>query len=148
MNNMLFDKNTKRITAVLDFDWSSVSHPFDEFVSGLHDIGGNIAHENKKIEAAILSGDFSTSPNDLDEESTRPWEVAKAWNMAMKTGVLSLSDIEGVDQMLDILRLQGLVSPFRLCNASMLEKIGEEEKVELRAKAEADLIEWLEKYGF
>ncbi|EFY87951.1 hypothetical protein J3459_014936 [Metarhizium acridum] len=81
-NNVLFDKDTKKLTAVLDFDWSDISNPLDEFMCSLQDVGGNIRHENKKIEAAILSGDFTWPPDNLDEASVKQWQVAKAWNAA------------------------------------------------------------------
>lgn len=58
-NNMLFDKDTKKLTAILDFDWSYISNPLDEFMCSLQDVGGNIRQEDKEIEAAILSGDFT-----------------------------------------------------------------------------------------
>ncbi|EQL01119.1 hypothetical protein G6O67_000494 [Ophiocordyceps sinensis] len=148
-NNMLFDKDSKKITAVLDFDWSFVSNPLDEFMSGLSDVGGHVGDEDNEIDTAILSGDFTRLPADLDEESTKKWEAAKAWNTAMrKGGVVSPGDIEGVDKIRDFGRLQTLLCPYRLGNASALEQLDDEKRGELRAKTEADLVQWLEKHGF
>jgi len=149
MNNMLFDRGTKKITAILDFDWSYVSNPFDEFTSLLSDIGCNIGHEDNKINAAILSGDFTTPPANLSEDSTSKWEVLKAWNTTMKkNGVASPSDIKGVDKIRDMMRFQTLLCPFQLGNELMLKQIDDTKKAELRAKTEADLVQWLEKHGF
>lgn len=149
MNNLLFDKGTKRIVAILDFDWSTISNPLDEFFSCLGDVGANISDEDNDIDAAILSGDFFTLPANLDQESIKRWESAKAWNTAMKKGsVVSPSDIKGVDSIRDILRLHTLLCPFQLGNMQMLEQIHEKGKAELRAKAEADFVLWLEKHGF
>lgn len=146
---MLFDKDSKKITAVLDFDWSFVSNPLDEFMSGLSDVGGHVGDEDNEIDTAILSGDFTRLPADLDEESTKKWEAAKAWNTAMrKGGVVSPGDIEGVDKIRDFGRLQTLLCPYRLGNASALEQLDDEKRGELRAKTEADLVQWLEKHGF
>jgi hypothetical protein len=146
---MLFDKGTKKITAVLDFDWSYVSNPFDEFMSLLSELGCNITHADNKINAAILSGDFTPPSANLDEESTKKWEVAKAWDTAMrKIGVVSPSDIKGVDKICDMVRLQTLLCPFQLGNESMLKQMDDEKKAELWAKTEADLVQWLEKHGF
>ena len=146
---MLFDKDTKKVTAVLDFDWSYVSNPLDAFLNGLGDIDGNVSLEDAHIEAAILSGDFTTPSVVLDEESAKQWEACKAWNTAMKkSGVISPSDIKGADKIRDLLRLQRLLCPFKLGNASMLKQMNAEEKAELRAKTEADLVQWLEKHGF
>lgn len=148
-NNMLFDKDTKKLTAVLDFDWSYISNPLDEFMGSLQDVGGNIRHEDKNIEAAILSGDFTWPPPNLDKESVEQWQVAKAWNTAMKKcGVVSPSDIRGVDEIRDLLHLQALLCPYQLGNESMLKQFDEKKRAEMRAKTEAELIQWLEKHDF
>lgn len=146
---MLFNKDTKKITAVVDFDWSYISNPLDEFMCSLQDVGGNIRHEDKKIEAAILSGDFTSPPANLDEESAKKWQIAKAWNTAMKKcGVVSQSDIRGVAEIRGLLHLQALLCPYQLGNESMLKQLDDEKRAEMRAKTEEDLIQWLEKHGF
>jgi hypothetical protein len=146
---MLFDKDTKKITAVLDFDWSYVSNPFDEFTSLLGDLGCNVTHADNEINAAILSGDFTKQPANLDEKSTKQWEVAKVWNAAIKkSGVVSPGDIKGVDKIRDMERLQTLLCPFDLGSESMLKQMDDEKKAELPAKTEANLVQLLEKHGF
>jgi hypothetical protein len=147
---MLFDKGTKRITAVVDFDFSQVSNPSEEFMILLNELGCNIAAgADNKIKAAILSGDFTTPTANLDEEYTKKWEVAKAWNTAMKkSGVVSPSDIKGVNEILEMSRFGDLLCPWQLNYEPTLERMGDEEKAEWRAKTEADLVQWLEKYGF
>jgi len=72
---MLFDKDTKGITAILDYNWSYVSHPFDEFMFHLNDISCNITQEDNDLNTAIISGDF-TSPANLNEESAKKWDIA------------------------------------------------------------------------
>jgi predicted GTPase len=146
---MLFDKDTKKITAILDFDWSYVSNPFDEFTSLLSDLGCNITHADNEINAAILSGDFTTLPANLDEKSTKQWEVAKVWNTAIKkSSAVSPSDMKGVDKIRDMVRLQTLLCPFELGSESMLKQMDDEKKARLRAETEANLVQLLEKYGF
>lgn len=146
---MLFDKDTKKITAILDFDWSYVSNPFEEFNSLLYDIGCNITQADTEINAAKLSGDFTTPLANLDEGSTETWEIAKAWNAAMKkNGVVSPSEIKGVEKIRDVLQLQKLICPYPLCSETALKKMDDKKKAELRAETEADLIQWLEKHGF
>lgn len=147
---MLFDQKTKKVTAVLDFDFASVSHPFEEFISmSFSDIGGNVGDEDTGITRAILSGDFTTPPEDLDEESSKEWELFKTWNAALQEGAgLAPSQIGGVDGIRDLMRLQRLLCSYQLSNASTLEELDENKKAELRASAEADLSGWLEKHGF
>jgi hypothetical protein len=146
---MLFDKSTKKITTMLDFDWSCISNPFDEFKSLLSDLGCNITDTDDEINAASLSGDFTTPPADLDEKSTQKWEIVKAWNTAMKKcGVESPSRTKGVYKIRDMARLHRLLCPGQLVDEVMLKQMDHEKQAELRAKAEADLLQWLEKHGF
>lgn len=115
----------------------------------LSDIGGNVGDEDTHITRAILSGDFTKPPADLGEESTKVWELAKTWNTVMKESTaLSPSQIEGVNEIRDLMRLERLLCPYQLRRASSLEKIDDEKMAKLRAKAEADLLVWLEKHGF
>ena len=65
-----------------------------------------------------------------------------------KSGVVSPRHIKGVDGIRDIVRFQTLLYPFQLGNESMLKQMGDEKKAELLAKTEADLVQWLAKYGF
>lgn len=147
---MLFDKKTNKVTAVLDFDFATVSHPFEEFTSmSLTDIGGNVGDEDSGITRAILSGDFITPPAEKDQESTKEWELAKTWNTALQESTaLAPSQIVRVDGIRDLLQLQRLLCPYRLSSASALEELDEKRRSELRAKAEAELLGWLEKHGF
>ncbi|KAJ0120414.1 Protein kinase-like domain protein [Diaporthe amygdali] len=148
-NNMLFDKKTKKITAVLDFDFASVSHPFEGFMSMIFsDIGGNVGDEDTDITRAILSGDFTTPREELDEESANEWKLAKTWNTVFQdSAVLTPSQIEGMDKVRDLMRLQRLLCPYQLSSVSALEQLENEKKAGLRAKAEPGLLEWLEKHG-
>lgn len=147
---MLFDKKANRITAILDFDFSSVSHPFDEFTSmSLSDIGGNVGDEDTGITRAILSGDFTLPPAGLDEESTKEWELSKMWSTVLKESMaLAPSQVEGVNEIRDLMRLQRLLCPYQLRSASALEGLDDERIAELRSKAGADLLAWLGKHGF
>lgn len=146
---MLYDKEAKKITALLDFDFASVSHPFEEFIClSLADIGGNVSDEDTCISRAILSGNFSTPPADLDEDFAKEWELAKVWNAVLReSAALAPSQIDGVDRIRDLMRFQRLLCPHRLSSASALEELDAETRAELRAKAEADLLKWLEKHG-
>ncbi|EFZ02038.2 Protein kinase-like protein [Metarhizium robertsii ARSEF 23] len=146
---MLFDKDTKKLTAILDFDWSYISNPLDEFMCSLQDVGGNIRQEDKEIEAAILSGDFTWPPPNLDKKSVEQWQVAKAWNTAIKKcGVVSPCYIRSVDEIRNLLHLQALLCPYKLGNESILKQFDDKKRAEMRVNTEAELIQWLEKHGF
>ncbi|GKT63060.1 Protein kinase-like domain protein [Colletotrichum tofieldiae] len=148
--NMLFDKKAKKVTAVLDFDFASVSHPFEEFISmSFSHTGGNVGDDDTAINQAILSGDFTTPPADLDKESLKEWELAKTWNSVLQESVaLAPFQIDGVNQIRDLMRLQRFLCPYWLGSASVLEELDEVKRAELRVKAEADLVGWLKKHGY
>ncbi|KAK2027852.1 hypothetical protein LX32DRAFT_428293 [Colletotrichum zoysiae] len=148
--NMLFDKNTKKVSAVLDFDFASISHPFEEFISmSFSHTGGNVGDNNTVISQAILSGDFTAPPADLDEESAKEWELGKMWNTVLQeSAAFAPSQIEGVDQIRDLMRLQSLLCPYRLSSVSAAEELDDEKRARLRENAEVDLTGWLTKHGY
>lgn len=148
-NNMLFDTDSNKITAILDFDFSVVSNPFDEYLTSFTDLGGCVGNLTDEIEAAILKGDFSSPPAELSEYVKREWELADTWkSIAKKNGVLSPSEMKGADQIMELIQFQNLLCPHRLSDAFMLEKMNETERAELRAKTQAKIVQWLAKYGF
>ncbi|KAH8893473.1 hypothetical protein GQ53DRAFT_822154 [Thozetella sp. PMI_491] len=148
-NNILFDSATKRISGLLDFDFSSVSHPGDEFLTGLWDIGGGLNDERSKFAEAILSGDFNVKPEGLDEEQSEKWEVAKAWeNAAAEKGLKRPSTLAGVRKLVELRKLETILCPFNLGNEFRLSRMKEEDKVKQRAETEAQLVEWLVGYGY
>ncbi|KAI3391383.1 hypothetical protein diail_7452 [Diaporthe ilicicola] len=144
------EKEAKKVTAVLDFDFATVSHPFEEFMSmSFSHTGGNVSDEDTAVNRAILSGDFTAKPLDLDEESAKEWDLSKMWSNVLQEGaVLGPSQIEGVNEIRDLMRLQNLLCPYRLSSASALEEPDDEMWAEMRQQAEVDLIRWLEEHGF
>lgn len=115
----------------------------------LSDIGGNVCDEDTRITRAILSGDSTTPPADLDKESTKEWGLAKTWNTVLReSAALAPSQIQGVNEIRDLMHLQRLLYPYQLHSASSLEEIDDEKMANLRAKVETDLLEWLKKHGF
>ncbi|OTA90239.1 hypothetical protein M434DRAFT_78189 [Hypoxylon sp. CO27-5] len=148
LNNVLYDNTAKRITAVLDFDWSAVTHPCDEFLTGLWDIGGGIHKRNEKFLPMLLSGDFSTQPDSLSADDIRKWEVAKAWNEAItRAGAIQPSSIAGVDQIQALKDFEDSLCPFELANEAMLKRTSSQEKLNRREEMEAKIFKFLNAYG-
>ncbi|OTA67279.1 hypothetical protein K449DRAFT_419927 [Hypoxylon sp. EC38] len=148
LNNVLYDNTAKRITAVLDFDWSAVTHPCDEFLTGLWDIGGGIHERNEKFLPMLLSGDFSTQPDGLSADDIRKWEVAKAWNEAItRAGAIRPSNIAGVDRIQALKGFEDSLCPFELANEVMLKRTSDEKKLSRRKEMEAKILKFLETYG-
>src|SRR4051812_5929580 len=111
---MLFDTATKRVTAVLDFDFSWVTHPAHEFITGLWDMGGGMQLGDEKLQAAVLSGRFG----DLDDGEApssdvgTTWEVARAWDNALATrDAIRPSSIQGIHQVQKLMKLEDALCP-------------------------------------
>lgn len=147
--NMLFDKGSNKLTAILDFDFSVVANPFEEYLNSFTDLGGRVGYLNNEIEAATLKGNFGSPPADLSEDGKKDWELAKSWKATAQTkGVINPDEIAGGDQIIDLIQFQNLLCPYRLTNASMLEKMDDAKKADLRAETQAKLVQWLDKHGF
>ncbi|KAI8958636.1 hypothetical protein F5Y11DRAFT_351309 [Daldinia sp. FL1419] len=148
LNNVLYDSTTKRITGVVDFDWSAVTHPCDEYLSGLWDIGGGMSERNEKFRPMLLSGNFTTPPEGLSEEDIRKWEIAKAWDAAIaEAGAIRPSNIVGVECIQKLKDLEDLLCPFELANKDMLKRISDKEKAKKKQEMERKILRWIEVHG-
>lgn len=150
MNNMLYDPQTKKITALLDFDFSRISHTSDEFFTGVWDVFGGVSDRNSAdVQAAVLSGNFDEDkkPPADDEEASKQWEVASAWNDAItKRGLAQPSNIAGFDRVMALKELEDLLSPFQLQNEAMVKRIGPEAAAKQRQETETSISAWLDKW--
>lgn len=150
MNNMLYDIKTKKTTALLDFDWSVVSHPCDEYLTGLWDVFGGISERVPgHLQASVLSGNFGPEdkPTDDCDEALKQWEVARAWNeAAAKRGLVRPSTIAGVDRIRALRELEDLLCPFHLSNGAMLERVPAEAASQQREETETRISGWLDKW--
>lgn len=111
--------------------------------------GGNLGDEDTAINRAILSGDFSTPPPDLDEESAKEWAIAKTWNTVLQeSAALAPRQIEGAKEIRDLMQLQMLLCPYRLSSESSLKQLDNETRAKMWEEAEASLVGWLDEHGF
>lgn len=103
LNNMLFDRQTKKITALLDFDLASIANPADEFFNGLMDVGGGLIDEPAGLLTCILSGDFTRQPENVSQAEIEKWHLAKAWqDVSKREMTVTPSCIQGVGQLLNL----------------------------------------------
>lgn len=149
MNNMLYDGTTGRITAILDFDWSIVTHPADEFLTGLWDIGGGIHEDNEFMQEELLTGIFDSALAGLSEEDTQKWEVGKLWNKALaERKAIRPCDIEGVRGIQELRKLESMLCPFHLSNEVMLKRMNEEVRTQKKSETGEVIKKWLDVHGF
>lgn len=146
MNNVLYDKSTKRITALLDFDWASITHPCEEFLSGLWDVGGGIHERVGDLRSSILSGNFGMEPEGVPQENIRKWKVAKAWDEALlQNGAIRPSDIAGVEGIRTLKELEDLICPFVLGCEFFANRLSEEERLKRKGDTEDAILKLLDR---
>ncbi|KAG8162312.1 hypothetical protein KVR01_008077 [Diaporthe batatas] len=146
--NLLWDLDKREITAVLDFEFAVVNHPFEEFDSlSFTDLGGSLEFDTAgPIREAVASGDFTKTP-DADDIPPEKWMLAKEWNAVLDD--LAPSKIKGLGGILDLLQLQFLLFQFRDSMEVISIRFGLANLTEeLLPPAHAALVEWLEKHGF
>ncbi|KAK9313394.1 hypothetical protein V1524DRAFT_417268 [Lipomyces starkeyi] len=108
--NLLFDKSSFRLTAVLDFDFSHIGSPISEWLFSFWDLGGILpgsADPIGPIRSWLLNGfpsDDSIAHDENDdgkEEST--WMITAAWDKALaEAGVKKPSTIRGAGDTADV----------------------------------------------
>lgn len=152
-NNVLFDSATNKITGLVDFDFSYISHPYQEFVASFSDVGGNIIGgrgpdcTEGRLPKALLIGSFEVK--DLPAEACEVWEIAKAWDAALAArNILKPSTIAGVSVLTQLAKLEGLLCPFKLAHPTFLKTMTLERIAEERAAAEEALVTCLGSLGF
>ncbi|KAI1817528.1 kinase-like domain-containing protein [Poronia punctata] len=160
-DNFLYDPPTNRLTALLDFDFSTITHPAHEYLRSLHDVGGQIIgykgsttpehFEAMALQKAQITGIFpSPLPTPLESKDRRhhvDWELAKVWEEEMRNA--GMKRIAGIERLADVDELLGLLGPFQLCNRDYLRlNPDEEHRVHWRRKSERELVDMLEYLGY
>ncbi|KAL0930603.1 phosphotransferase enzyme family protein [Colletotrichum truncatum] len=153
MNNVLFDAATNKVTGLVDFDFSCISHPFQEFVTSFGDVGGNISGGHGpdltegRLSKALLTGSFDA--DNLPAEASELWASAKAWDAALgERGTLKPSTITGISALAQLGTLEKLLCPFRLAHPMFLKKLTQDQIAEQRQAAEEALKACLGSLGF
>lgn len=153
MNNMLYDPATRRVSALLDFDWAAVAHPAHEFFSGLHDLQGSTHPEDAALQSAVLTGAFepSTSTKNYTIPAAKPdapdanehakaWALARSWDASLlRAGGMRPNSLAGITTLESLRALEDLIAPFALCNTVMVGRAPAEKLQAARAATEAKL---------
>lgn len=148
---MLYDTEQKKLTAILDFDWASVTNPCDEFLGGFWDLGGGIHEENASFQTCIMTGDFSSTarPNDIPAEDVEKWETGKLLNAALAHwGAIRPSTTKAAGAIQKLRELENMLCPFSLSNEVMLKRVSEEAKLKSKAQKGQEILKWLAGAGF
>ncbi|KAH7369698.1 hypothetical protein BKA65DRAFT_560905 [Rhexocercosporidium sp. MPI-PUGE-AT-0058] len=152
-NNMLFDPTTHKITALLDWDFSAISHPVHEFLLSFSGFGVSLqgyspseSIEDSSLRHAKIYGfpsSFSKSSVPGSEniaedfEKGSRWEDLGAWEEALvHMDVKRPSTIQGVETVADVEALLGMVLPWRLGNGDASGRMSESAILKYRGEIE------------
>lgn len=150
MENILYDTKSKSITALLDFDLTTITHPADEFLTGLDDVGGGFADKPPELLACLFGGDFSITLENPTDADLKKWEIARSWHqIAIHCGVVTPSSMRGFDK---VVRLHKMLKEL------YIPKLMDEDKVKLtpvspavveaKEEAEARMLVLIGRYGY
>lgn len=129
--------------------WSAITHPAQEFLSGLGDLGGCVDDEPKGILAAILANDFSVKPENLPEKETRRWDMAQAWAAAaVRNGVKLPGLTAGMDKIKALHDFGSAICPMELSCEQMLRRLSDDAEAENKKESLEPIVAFLEKHTF
>jgi hypothetical protein len=153
-NNLLFDPDSGRITALLDYDFASILHPMYEFLRSFDGAGGQFqgwsgdeSSEDMALRNAKLNG-FPT-PLPATKEDGIQWDLAKAWEDELeKLDVKRPSTMQGIDKVADVDAVLRAVLPWHICNVDFLQMQPDGAVEYFRNRGEEKLIKLLDHLGF
>jgi hypothetical protein len=165
--NMLYDKETMAITALLDFDFAHIASPVEEFFYSFYSIHGNLGghYDVDKTTAQLLDYQINGFPRDIpgdrpdtskprhfNDEAQVDWVVAATWDdMLREKGIKRPSTLPGVGDIDGIQNLywfiQDICQPYMLMDRWLRTRTPEQlEKT--RSKIEAALRDALVGFGY
>ncbi|OOQ89873.1 phosphotransferase enzyme family protein [Penicillium brasilianum] len=144
--NLLFDRTSNRLTAVLDFDFAHIGAPISEYLFSFWDLGGLLpgSSDPDPLRNYILKG-FPF----LEEGVEDKWKLARAWDNALShVGAKKPLTIEKAGDIADIWWFsQDLCEAYWFIDG-FLEKRTPEKLEELKAESASNLEGYLTQWGF
>lgn len=138
--NILVDPSSARITALLDYDFSSILHPCYDFLRSMDQEWGQLPEwtgdqgdedGSFALRKAKLTGTFPT-PLPANTEAIQ-WDLAAAWEHGLvKLDAKRPSTIAGMENIANVDSLLGAVLPWQLSNPDFLHGKGQAEVDQMR----------------
>ncbi|KAJ5711572.1 hypothetical protein N7488_005728 [Penicillium malachiteum] len=158
IKNLLFDPETLKVTALLDYDFTQIASPADEYFYSFMQfhglvIGplelGDAGAEMESLRLALLNGFKDKSSYDAAAEGHIDWKTAEMWQSAMERAhVKSPADIEGIGELGAIYWFLLDVSPPWFLLPKWLAKRTDEEKQTQKMEIQGNLGKYLERWGY
>ncbi|KLU87122.1 hypothetical protein MAPG_06127 [Magnaporthiopsis poae ATCC 64411] len=154
-NNILVDPSSARITALLDYDFSSIQHPCYDFLRSIDPDWGQMPEWIKDqpdedgsvaLRRAKLNGTFP-SPLPANTEAIQ-WDLAAAWEHELeKLDAKRPSTIVGMENIANVDSLLSAVLPFQLSNPDFLHGKEQAEVDQMRRYFGRKLVALMEHMG-
>jgi len=165
--NMLYDKETMTITALLDYDFAHIASPKDEFFYSFYTIHGTLGghHDPDKTAAQLLNCQINgfpsnitderpdtSKPRHVDDDAQVDWVIASTWdNLLREKGVKRPSSLQGIGPIDGIQNLywfiQDICQPYLLMDR-WLKTWTPEQLEKTKSKIETSLRNALEGFGY
>ncbi|KAL4965607.1 uncharacterized protein BDV14DRAFT_199703 [Aspergillus stella-maris] len=148
LSSLLYDPTTRRIIALLDYDFACILHLSYEFLRSFDGAGGQFrgwSGNEDTEELALREAELHGFPSPLPEST----EDEIQWEDALEEArVKRPRAITGIDKAADVDAILRMILPWRLNNEDILGMQSEEVIVKYRAQCEKQLGKMLERLGF
>lgn len=152
VENLLIDPETLQLTALLDFDFSHIASPGDEYFYSFPSFHGIVAGpfeegEQGALTQVQLNGFKDFKPPESQEEVD--WNLAKTWHSALKTaGVETPADIDGIEELAALYWfLLDVCPPYFLLPRWLKRKTPEQQQAS-KKETEVSLDKYLRRWGY
>jgi hypothetical protein len=154
LENILFDPETLRITALLDYDFTHIASPCDEFFYSFIDFHGIVPGpfedaEMQQLRAAQLSGFQDASYLLQADAGEVDWATAKSWQAALeKQCVQSPADLGAIEEISAVYWFLLDVCPPYFLLPRWLARRTVEQRMASKRETAGNLDKYLSRWGF
>jgi hypothetical protein len=161
--NLLFDKDSLELSAVLDWDFAHIAHPISEFFHSFVDLHAFLGPKGDKSdeENLLRKSILTTFPDPLPESAVPPdakhapgeprhirWKLADQFNNSLDdAGAMKPSNIPCAAEWADVWWFTQDLCPWFFLQPRKLEKLGAEKTAKMRREADEKLDKQLKEWA-
>lgn len=151
LQNILYDPDKIEITGLVDYDFSHVASPVDEYFYSFPSIHGILVGpfeggEMEHLRLALLSGNVSEPAGPVEEIN---WTIAETWNKELKrAGAIRPNDFAGVEEYAGLYWFTQNVCPPYFLMPRWVAKRTPEERAKVKGTIEKELVQYMDRWGF
>lgn len=152
--NMLFDVESNRLTALLDFDFAHVATPADEYFYSMGMLGHILlgplqeGPEQQWVKC-LVQGCEGNIPTAEEERGHVPWRTMEILSEEFaRAGVLRPQDIEGIGELAGVKWFLEAVFPPFFASPRWFSKRTPEQIERIKSSHEAQIKAYLERWGY